>query len=121
MSDRKPSNKPFPRFLLYLFKSGRKGNKKKWDDLIIIPSFISYIVKLRWTNGGAHLILFYLLFYLLDREGEVSVGERFVLQCEVPPLGVERLEAMAEHCLTQNHTVLELLGSDATFRIGRTL
>ena len=39
----------------------------------------------------------------------------------MPPLGVERLEAVTEHSLTQNHTVLELLGGDAAFRIGRTL
>ena len=62
-----------------------------------------------------------MLFELFHGEGEVSVWEWLILQSEVPPLGVERLEAMAEHCLTQNHTVLELLGSDTTFRIGRTL
>ena len=47
---------------------------------------------------------------LLDRESEVGVGEGFVLQGEVPPLGIERLETVTEHGLTQNHTVLELLG-----------
>ena len=54
---------------------------------------------------------------LLHREGKVSVGEGFVLQREVPPLGVEGLKAMTEHSLTENHAVLELLGGDATFRI----
>ena len=33
-------------------------------------------------------------FYLLNREGELGVGEGFVLQGEVPPLGVERFEAV---------------------------
>ena len=49
---------------------------------------------------------------LLYREGEVGIGERLVLQREVPPLSIERLEAMTEHCLTENHAVLELLESN---------
>ena len=55
---------------------------------------------------------------LLDGEGEVGVGEGLVLQGEVPPLGIERLEAVTEHRLTQNHAVLELLGGDAAFGAG---
>ena len=45
-------------------------------------------------------------------KGEIGVGEGFVLQGEVPPLGIERLKAVAHHSLTQNHTVMELLGGD---------
>ena len=51
---------------------------------------------------------------LLDGEGEIGVGEGLVLQGEVPPLGVERLEAVALHSLTKNHAVLKLFGGDAT-------
>ena len=49
---------------------------------------------------------------LLDGESEIGVGERLILQGEVPPLGIERLKAVAHHNLTQNHTVMELLGGD---------
>ena len=56
-----------------------------------------------------------------DGEGEIGVGEGLVPQGEVPPLGIDGLETVAQHGLTQNHTVLELLGGDATFRIGWTL
>lgn len=48
-------------------------------------------------------------FYLFHREGEVGIGEGLVLQGKVPPLSVERLEAVTEHGLSQNHAVLELL------------
>ena len=62
-----------------------------------------------------------LFIQLLDREGEIGVGERLILQGEVPPLGVERLKAVAHHSLTQDHAVLELFGGDAAFRSGRAL
>ena len=39
----------------------------------------------------------------------------------MPPLGVEGLESVTEHGLTQNHAVLELFGGDAAFWISRTL
>ena len=58
---------------------------------------------------------------LLDRKGKIGIGERFVTECEVPPLGVEWLEAVTEHSLAQDHAVLELLLRDAAFRISRTL
>ena len=61
------------------------------------------------------------LIQMLDREGEIGIREGFVLQGEVPPLGIDGLEAVTEHGLTQNHTVFELLGGDAAFRFGRTL
>ena len=58
---------------------------------------------------------------LLDGEGEIGFWERLVLQGEVPPLRIEGLKAVAQHRMTQNHTVLELLGGDTAFRIGRAL
>ena len=54
-----------------------------------------------------------LLFQLPDGEGEVGVGEWFVAEREVPPLGVQRLKAAFEHGFTQNHAVAELLLGDA--------
>ena len=48
-------------------------------------------------------------FELPYGEGKVGVWEGLVFQRKVPPLGIERLEAMPHHCLTQYHTVLELL------------
>jgi hypothetical protein len=57
---------------------------------------------------------------LLNWKGEVGIRKRLVLQRKVPPLGIEGLEAMTEHRLTQDHAVLELLGGDAAFRIDRT-
>ena len=51
-----------------------------------------------------------MLFY---RECEVGVWIRFVFQGEVPPLGVERLESVTQHSLSQYHTVLELPFRDA--------
>ena len=54
------------------------------------------------------------MLQLPDGEGEIGIGEGLVLQREVPPLGVEGLEAVSEHGAAQNHSVLELLGGDAT-------
>ena len=58
---------------------------------------------------------------MIYREGEIGVGEGFVLQREMPPLRVERLEAVTEHGLAQDHAVLELFGGDAAFRLGGAL
>ena len=49
----------------------------------------------------------------LDREGEISVGERLVLECEMPPLIVQRFETVAHHRRSQNHTVIELLRGES--------
>ena len=69
----------------------------------------------------AFVMFVILLIQLFDGEGEIGFRERLVLQGEVPPLRIEGLKAVAEHGLTQNHTVLELLGGNAAFRIGRAL
>ena len=37
--------------------------------------------------------------FLLNREIEIGVGVGLILQGEMPPLGVERLEAVAQHRL----------------------
>ena len=58
------------------------------------------------------MLLLRLFAELAHREGEVCVGERFVAWRKVPPFAVEGLEAMAQHGLTQNHTVVELFGSN---------
>ena len=42
-------------------------------------------------NGGEvddFTAILHNLFQLLDREGEVSIGEGLILQCEMPPLAV---------------------------------
>ena len=42
-------------------------------------------------NGGEvddFTAILHNLFQLLDREGEVCIGEGLILQCEVPPLAV---------------------------------
>ena len=49
---------------------------------------------------------------LTDGEGEIGVGEGFVAQREVPPLTIESLEAVTEHCVAENHAVGELLSGD---------
>ena len=51
---------------------------------------------------------------LADWEVEVGVGEGFVLQCEVPPLGGERLETVAHHGVAEQHTVAELFLRDGS-------
>ena len=51
---------------------------------------------------------------LLDREGEVGIREGFIAKGEMPPFGVERLEAMGEHGATEYHAMGKLLGRDAT-------
>ena len=45
-------------------------------------------------------------------ESEIGVREGLVLQCEVPPLAVQRLEAVAQHRGAQDHAVAELLRRD---------
>ena len=49
------------------------------------------------------------MYNLLQWEGEISLRIWLVLQGEVPPLGVERFEAMTHHSATQNHAVFKLL------------
>ena len=46
------------------------------------------------------------------REVEVGVGIGFVAEGEVPPLGVEREEAVAEHGIAQDEAVGFLLRRD---------
>ena len=46
-------------------------------------------------------------------EVEIGVGIGFVAEGEMPPLGVEREEAVAEHGVAQDETVGFLLGSDS--------
>ena len=48
----------------------------------------------------------------LDGEVKVGVREGLILQGEVPPLVVERLEAVTQHRRAQHHAVIELLGGD---------
>ena len=48
----------------------------------------------------------------LHRESEISIGERLVLQREVPPFLTDGLEAVTQHGLTQYHAVVELFGGD---------
>ena len=60
-----------------------------------------------------------LLIQLFYRESEIGIGERLVLQGEVPPLGIEGLEAVGEHGAAQNHAVGELLDGDAALRFNR--
>lgn len=43
-------------------------------------------------------------------EVEIGVGIGFVAEGEMPPLGVEREEAVAEHGVAQDETVRLLLG-----------
>ena len=50
---------------------------------------------------------------LPDGEGEVGVGEGLVAKREVPPLGVECLEAVGEHGAAEYHAMGKLLGRDA--------
>ena len=57
--------------------------------------------------------------FFLDGEGEVGAGEGFVLQGEVPPLGVQGLEAVGEHGAPEDHAVCKLLRGDAS--AGRSL
>ena len=59
------------------------------------------------------------LFQFLHRKLKVRVGERFILQGEMPPLAVDGLEAVAEHCRTQDHAVAELLLGDGAAGRGR--
>ena len=48
------------------------------------------------------------LHQLLNREGEICIRIRLILQGEMPPFRGQGLKAMPEHCLTQYHAVLEL-------------
>ena len=48
------------------------------------------------------------LHQLLNWEGEISVRIWLILQGKMPPFRVQGLKTMPEHCLTQNHAVLEL-------------
>ena len=49
----------------------------------------------------------------VDREGEIGVGIGLVRQGEVPPLLLQRLEAVGEHGIAQDHAVRVLLLGDA--------
>ena len=53
----------------------------------------------------------------LHRESEISIGERLVLQREVPPFLTDGLEAVTQHGLTQYHAVVELFGGDTVIRL----
>ena len=75
------------------------------------PATIKEISKLR---HGSLLIFVCVPLELFHGEGEVGVREGLVFEGEVPPLAVEGLESVAEHRLTQDHTVGELLWGDAT-------
>ena len=57
---------------------------------------------------------------LLHWESEVSVREGLVAEGEMPPLGVEGLEAVTEHGLAEDHAVGKLLSGDgaASRRLG---
>ena len=48
----------------------------------------------------------------LHRESEISIGERLILQREVPPFLTDGLKAVTQHGLTQYHAIVELLGGD---------
>ena len=48
----------------------------------------------------------------LHRESEISIGERLVLQREMPPFLTDGLEAVTQHGLTQYHAIMELFGGD---------
>ena len=61
------------------------------------------------TRGSIYIIQRILSLNLLNREGKVSIREWLFFQRKMPPFGIERLEPMTEHCLTQNHAVGELL------------
>ena len=62
------------------------------------------------------------LHHLLNWEGEISVRIWLILQGKVPPFRGQGLKTMPEHCLTQNHAVLELHLIDfAVLRLFRTL
>ena len=56
---------------------------------------------------------------MLDGEGEVGIGEGFILQCEVPPFAFEGFEAVTQHGPAQQHAVGKLLGRNGATR--RTL
>ncbi len=57
---------------------------------------------------------------LFDHEIEVSIRVRFVAQLEMPPFGVERLEAMLHHGNLQQHAPGSLPRGDFLIRGGRT-
>ena len=52
---------------------------------------------------------FRLILQLSDGEYEVRIGEWLVSQCEVPPLGAERIETVSHHCCAKYHAVFKLL------------
>ena len=47
------------------------------------------------------------------RKIKIRVGERLVIQSEMPPLTVDRAETVADHDLLQNHSVVILLLGNA--------
>ena len=55
-----------------------------------------------------------LFLQLSHKESEIGVGEWLIGEGEVPPFGGDRLEAVTHHGRTENHSIVELLGSDAT-------